>query len=44
MPEKQKSALKKFLVFSDVLVIFTSLEQMEISCEAKNKSLIMFTL
>ena len=34
MPEKQtnKSMLKKFLVSYDVFVIFTSAEQMEISC------------
>ena len=41
---KNKSALEKFLVSYDVFAIFTSVEHMEISCEAKNKYLIMFTL
>ena len=46
MPEKQtkKSASKKFLISYDVFAIFTSLERIKISCEAKNKSLILFTL
>ena len=46
MPEKQtkKSALKKFLISYDVFEIFTPVEHKKISCEAKNKSLIMFIL
>ena len=46
MPKKQtkKSASKKFLIPYDVFAIFTSVERIKISCEAKNKYLIMFTL
>ena len=46
MPKKQqkKSALKKFLVSYDGFAIFVSVEDMEISCEGRNESLIMFTL
>ena len=42
MPKKQtkKSAMKKFLVSYDVFAIFTSVEHMELSLEAKNKSLL----
>ena len=32
----KKSALKTFLVSYDVFAIFTSVEHIEISCEAKN--------
>ena len=37
MPEKQtkKSSMKKCIAFYDALVIFTSVEHMQISCKAK---------
>ena len=41
---KNKSALEKFIVSYNAFATFTSIEHMEISCEAKNKYLIMFTL
>ena len=51
MPEKQtnkqkkkSAALKTFLASYVVFAIFASAEHMESPCEAKNKSLIMFTL
>ena len=46
MPKKQtkKSALKKFLVAYNVSEIFTSAEHMGISCNAKNKTLLIFAL
>ena len=45
MPKKQtkKSAIKNCLVPYDIFAIFTLVEHKETSCEAKNKSLIMFT-
>ena len=43
MPEKQ-TVLNECLVSHDIFVIFTSVEQMEMSCEAKNESPVMFTL
>ena len=42
--KQKKSAFKKFLVSYDGFAIFVSVEDMEISCEGKNESLIMLTL